>query len=140
MACTREVPDKGRIGGDLLFLPLFQPARVEEYNGRRAKYRLDLYCDGSRATISHGKLYDHTFWEPTVIFRLVLVPADLSWGEVDQLSGEMQKDSCNSRRVAELARECNYTLPNSFACLVRTVGGARRRSSGGRYQRLRGEY
>ena len=46
MAYTREVPDKGRIGGDLFFLPLFQPARVKEYNGQRAKYRLDLYHSG----------------------------------------------------------------------------------------------
>jgi len=39
--------------------------------------------------ISQGKLYDHTLWEAPVIFRLVLVSADLSWGEVEQLSKEL---------------------------------------------------
>jgi hypothetical protein len=39
--------------------------------------------------ISQGKLDGHTFWKAPVIFRLVLVSADLSWGVVEQLSREL---------------------------------------------------
>jgi hypothetical protein len=38
---------------------------------------------------AEGKLREFKNWEPPVIFRLVLVSADFSWGEVEQLSKDL---------------------------------------------------
>lgn len=39
--------------------------------------------------IPQGELYGHTYWATPVMFRLVLVPADWTWGEVEHLSREL---------------------------------------------------
>jgi len=59
-------------------------------NWMEGKVKPQVISQWNKTTEQHmSESYDHKLWGPIVTYRMVLVSADLSWGEVEQLSEQL---------------------------------------------------